>query len=88
MNGLSYSNSRRYSTKNNLTELVCVSYALENEIKSGVIKLYLTLDMEKDKLRYRGIDYSDPDLKSYVERNPSVLTKINSLRNAFGNELN
>ena len=82
MNKLSCSSN--YSTKSNLTDLVLISYPSDNQIKSGTITVYLTLNMKKGVLTYRGIDYSDPNLKSYVENNPSILSKIDSLRDAFG----
>jgi hypothetical protein len=57
-----------------------LKYSTEGQAKTGIIKIHLALDTGNDKFEYRDIEYSDYDLQRYLEKNPSVLTKINSIQ--------
>ena len=37
-------------------------------------------DIDDEELEFRGIEYSDHELQEFLENNPSVLTKINSVQ--------
>lgn len=39
------------------------------------------MNLRRGGIEYLGIEYSDEKIKSYVEKNPSVLTKIDDTRN-------
>ena len=65
----------------NFSEIIMLRYPLDGEIQSGVIRLNFGLNSHKTEMDYLGIEYSDLDIQSYVESNPAVLTKIESLRN-------
>jgi hypothetical protein len=40
----------------------------------------MAVNLHTEQIRYIGIEYSDEKIKTYVEKNPSVLAKINYLR--------
>ena len=41
----------------------------------GIINLNLSYDFDKDELDYLHIEYSDDEIKSFVDKNPSLLIK-------------
>jgi hypothetical protein len=61
-------------------DTILLKYFLSGEPKFGVINLNFSYDFGKDELDYLHIDYSDEDIKSLVENNPSILSKIESFR--------
>ena len=50
------------------------------DTKSGYVKVNLAVNLQAEEMRYTGIEYSDEKIKRYVEKNPSVLAKINYSR--------
>ena len=66
--------------KHDIWDTILLKYSLNGESKFGTIKLNLSYNFDKDELDYLSIEYSDNDIKSFVNKNPSLLTKIESLR--------
>ena len=58
-----------------------IKYLNNGETKCGMVKLEFALNLVDDRLEFRRIEYSDADIQSYVRNNPSVLTKVQSIRN-------
>jgi hypothetical protein len=65
---------------NNFSEIIMLRYPLDGEIQSGVIMLNFGFNSHKTEGDYLGIEYSDKEIQSYVEGNPAVLSRIESLR--------
>jgi hypothetical protein len=61
---------------NNLSKLIFLKYNEKGESKTGIIKIKFNYNIEDHTLNYAGIDYSDNNIQSFVERNPYVLSKI------------
>jgi hypothetical protein len=57
-----------------------LQYPYNGETKSGLIRINFKLNLEENIVDYQSIGYSDHDIRSYVENNAIVLTKIDSLR--------
>jgi len=66
--------------KYGIWDTILLKYSLRGEPKFGVINLKFSYDFAKDELDYLHIDYSDEGIKSLVETNPSILSKIESFR--------
>ena len=66
--------------KYGIWDAILLKYSLHGEPKFGVINLNFSYDFAKDELNYINLDYSDEDIKSLVETNPSILSKIESFR--------
>ena len=62
-------------------EIIMLKYPYNGKTKSGMIKLEFALNLEDDRFEFRRIEYSDDDIRSYVRKNPSILTKVQSIRN-------
>jgi hypothetical protein len=68
------------SKKKYIWDTILLKYSLRGEPKFGVINLNFSYDFGKDELDYIHIDYSDKDIKSLLETNPSILSKIELFR--------
>jgi hypothetical protein len=68
---------------NNFSEIIMLQYPLNGDTKSGIIRLNFRLNSHGTEMDFLSIEYCDQDVLSYVENNPSVLTKIDSLRNKW-----
>ena len=62
------------------SDTILLKYPLNGDSKIGIINLNLSYDFDKDELDYLHIEYSDDEIKSFVDKNPSLLGKIDSLR--------
>ena len=60
--------------------LIMLKYISDGQDKYGVVKIHLGLNLEDKDLEYKGIEYSDYELREYLENNQSVLTRIHSIR--------
>ena len=60
-----------------------LKYPLNGDTKSGVIRLNFRLNSHETEMDFLSIEYCDQDIQLYVENNPSLLTKIESLRNKW-----
>jgi hypothetical protein len=63
------------------SELIMLKYPCNGESKSGIITIDFRLNSHGFEPELSSIEYSDIDIRTYVEKNPSVLDKINNLRN-------
>lgn len=68
-------------TKHEFSDIIMLKYSLNGHSKLGIINLNLSYNSEKDDLQYLHIEYSDDEIKSFVDKNPSLLIKLESLRN-------
>jgi hypothetical protein len=71
---------KSFGDNKHIINAVMLRYSTEGQTKTGIIKIHLALDTENDKFEYQDIEYSDYDLQRYLEKNPSVLTKIHSIQ--------
>ena len=62
-------------------DIIFIKFSLNGHSKLGIINLNLSYNSEKDDLQYLHIEYSDDEIKSFVDKNPSLLIKLESLRN-------
>ena len=62
------------------TDMIFLDYSTNPDSKNGFIKVNMAVNLHTEEIRYTGIEYSDEKIKTYVEKNPSVLAKINYLR--------
>jgi hypothetical protein len=60
----------------NILKLIFLKYNEKGESKTGIIKIKFNYNIEVHTLNYAGIDYSDNNIQSFVERNPFVLSTI------------
>ena len=65
---------------NHITDVIMLKYISDGQDKYGVVKIHLGLNLEDKDLEYKGIEYSDYELREYLENNQSVLTRIHSIR--------
>ena len=68
---------------NNFSEIIMLRFPYNGETKSRIIRLNFRLNSHGTEMDFLSIEYYDQDVLSYVENNPSVLTKIDSLRNKW-----
>ena len=62
------------------TDMIFLDYSTNGDSKNGFINVNMAVNLHTAEIRYTGIEYSDEKIKTYVEKNPSVLAKINYLR--------
>jgi hypothetical protein len=62
------------------TDMIFLDYRTNGDSKNGFVKVNMAVNLHTEQIRYMGIEYSDEKIKTYVEKNPSVLAKINYLR--------
>ena len=62
------------------SEIIMLKYQYNGESKNGIIRLNLRLNSDETEMDFSNIEYSDMDIRSYIENNPSVLTKMEGLR--------
>ena len=67
---------------NHITDVIMLKYRSDGQDKYGVVKIHVGLNLEDKDLEYNGIEYSDYELREYLENNPSVLTKIHTMRSS------
>jgi hypothetical protein len=65
---------------NHITDVVMLKYRSDGQDKYGVVKIHMGLNLEDKDLEYKGIEYSDYELREYLENNQSILTRIHSIR--------
>ena len=53
-----------------------IKYEEGGKSETGIIKIKFSYNMEDDTLDYAGIEYSDNNIQSYIERNPNILSEI------------
>ena len=75
-----HSNKLGFQEKQMVSDTILLKYISNGQSKEGIIKMYFSYNSHQDELDYLFIDYSDDPIKNYVEENPSVLSKIYSLR--------
>ena len=68
-------------TKHEFSDIIMLKYSLNGHSKLGIINLNLSYNSEKDDLQYLHIEYSNDEIKSFVDKNPSLLIKLESLKN-------
>ena len=62
------------------TDMLFLDYGINGDSKNGFVKVNMAVNLHTEEIRYMGIEYSDEKIKTYVEKNPSVLGKINYLQ--------
>jgi hypothetical protein len=62
------------------TDMLFLDYDINGDSKNGFVKVNMAVNLHTEEIRYMGIEYSDEKIKTYVEKNPLVLGKINYLR--------
>jgi hypothetical protein len=67
--------------KSEFTDTILLKYTSNGDTRTGIIKIKRAINTRKEEIEYLGIEYSDDGIKSYVETNPSVLAKIDDVRN-------
>jgi hypothetical protein len=75
-NSCSHSDFNRCGGFKRITNAIVLKYCSEGETKSGIVRIHLAFNHDNDDLEYKGVEYSDDDLRRYLETNPSILTKI------------
>jgi hypothetical protein len=50
-----------------------IKYEERGKSKTGIIRIKFNYNTEDHTLNYAGIDYSDNDIQSFIERNPNIL---------------
>ncbi|HEX7179062.1 MAG TPA: hypothetical protein VF220_04990 [Nitrososphaeraceae archaeon] len=63
-----------------ISNVILLNYSSNGDQKFGVVKLNVCYNFDKDELNYLDIAYSDDDIKSFIAKNPFVLSKIGSSR--------
>jgi hypothetical protein len=53
-----------------------IKYEEGGRSETGLIKIKFSYNTEDDTLDYAGIEYSDNNIQSYIERNPNILSEI------------
>jgi len=61
-------------------DTILLRYNSNGKSTDGIIKINYSYNPNQQTLEYKYIDYSDDEIKNYVEENPSVLSKIYSHR--------
>jgi hypothetical protein len=67
--------------KSEFADVILIHYPSSGDTTTGTIKINRAINLPKEEIEYLGIEYSDERIKSYVEKNPSVLAKIDDIRN-------
>jgi hypothetical protein len=76
----SYSEFKSSSNFKHVIDTVLLKYTVDGATKTGIVKIHLGFDLNIDELEYKGIEYSDYELRRFLESDPTVLTKIHSVR--------
>jgi hypothetical protein len=63
-----------------VSDTILLKYISKGQSNEGIINLKFSYNSHKETLEFLYVDYSDDEIKSYVEENPSVLSKIYSQR--------
>ena len=61
-------------------DTILLRYNSNGKSTDGIIKINYSYNPNQQTLEYKYIDYSDKEIKNYVEENTSVLSKIYSHR--------
>lgn len=59
-----------------ISKVIFLKYEEKGESKTGIIKIKFSYNTEDHTLNYAGIQYSDNNIQSYIERNPNILRDI------------
>jgi len=84
IDGAHYSEFKSSSNYKHVIDAVLLKYTIDGATKTGIVKIHLGFDLNNDELEYKGIEYSDYELRRFLESDPTVLTKIHSLRSRSG----
>ena len=57
----------------NVSKLMFLEYEERGKPETGIIRIKFDYNTEDHTLNYAGIDYSDNNIQSYIERNPNIL---------------
>ena len=57
----------------NVSKLMFLEYEERDKSETGIIRIKFDYNTEDHTLNYAGIDYSDNNIQSYIERNPNIL---------------
>jgi hypothetical protein len=60
-------------TLSNVSKLMFIKYEEGGKSKTGIIRIKFNYNTEDHTLNYAGIDYSDNNIQSFIERNPNIL---------------
>jgi hypothetical protein len=60
-------------TLSNVSKLMFIEYEEGGKSKTGIIRIKFNYNTEDHTLNYAGIDYSDNNIQSFIERNPNIL---------------
>ena len=61
------------------TDVIFLKYPYNGDTSTGIIRICSTIN-EEESIEFKSIEYSDQNIKSYVEKNPSILDNIGILR--------
>jgi hypothetical protein len=67
-------------SKVEFSDMIFLDYCTNGHWNNGSIKVNMAVNVNTEEMRYIGTEYSDEKIKTYVEKNPSILGKINYLR--------
>ena len=79
-NGTVYSGFKSSTNYKHIIDAVLLKYKSHGVTKRGMVKIHLGLDLDNENLEYRGIEYSDYEVREFLENDPSVLSRIQSTR--------
>ena len=80
-NNTVYNDDDNIPRKSEFADVIVLHYPSNGDTRTGTIKIKRVINLSKEEIEYLGIEYSDERIKSYVEKNPSVLAKIDDIRN-------
>ena len=66
--------------KSEFADVILLQYPSNGDNRQGTIRIKRAINLRKDEIEYLGIEYSDENIKHFVEKNPSVLAKIDGIR--------
>jgi len=71
-----YFNRLGFQERQLVTDNILLKYFLNGQSKEGIIKMYFSYNSHRDKLDYLFMDYSDEQVKNYVEEIPLSCQKF------------